>query len=145
MMDRLTAVSARPAWETKADWETLTREIKDRCSNTWIYGTSNSLLKSLLGPLEYLARHRAQKACTKAAILLRLFRMKHVTYPETLDTLASELVGKPLVDPFSGKGLMYRRDGNGFIIYSVGPNGADDGGAKTSSGPADDVAVKVER
>ena len=35
-------------------------------------------------------------------------------------------------DLFSGKPLIYRRDGNGFIVYSVGEDGVDDGGTKTS-------------
>ena len=33
------------------------------------------------------------------------------------------------LDPFTGKGLPYRRtEAGGAVVYSVGPNGVDDGG-----------------
>jgi hypothetical protein len=38
--------------------------------------------------------------------------------PETLD----------VPDPFTGRTMQYRRTATGFRIFSVGPNGVDDGG-----------------
>jgi len=32
------------------------------------------------------------------------------------------------MDPYSDKPLVYKRKGEGFILYSVGPNFIDDGG-----------------
>jgi hypothetical protein len=32
------------------------------------------------------------------------------------------------MDPFSDKPLIYRRTGDNFILYSLGPNFEDDGG-----------------
>ena len=31
-------------------------------------------------------------------------------------------------DPFSGKPLLYRRNAKGYVLYSVGLDGRDDGG-----------------
>jgi len=35
------------------------------------------------------------------------------------------------IDPFTGKPLVYRREGEGFIVYSLGTNQKDDGGRMT--------------
>jgi uncharacterized protein YfaT (DUF1175 family) len=35
------------------------------------------------------------------------------------------------VDPFTGKQLVYRREGEGFVVYSLGSNLKDDGGRST--------------
>jgi hypothetical protein len=32
------------------------------------------------------------------------------------------------IDPFSGRPLIYRPDGEGYQLYSIGPDGKDDGG-----------------
>ena len=47
---------------------------------------------------------------------------------------------KELPDPFSDSYVIYSRTANGFLLYSVGPNGKDDGGPrnKTSRKNSDD-------
>lgn len=59
------------------------------------------------------------------ALRLEAYRKKNGRYPPSLSTLGSD----PLfTDPFSGKALVYRSSGNAYTLYSVGPNGEDDGG-----------------
>jgi hypothetical protein len=41
-------------------------------------------------------------------------------------------------DPFSGKPLVYRLTDEGFRLYSVGPNGVDDGGKSCDDGDPED-------
>ena len=60
-------------------------------------------------------------------------------YPETLEMLVEGVKlpgpdGKKMRflrhiprDPFTGKALCYRPEGEGFVLYSVGPDGTDDG------------------
>ena len=49
-------------------------------------------------------------------------------------------------DPFSGKPFHYRREGNGSIVYSVGPNGVDDGGIEDPEDRnAKDIVWKCSR
>ncbi len=45
---------------------------------------------------------------------------------ERLDELA--LPGEATIDPWTGKPLMLKKTDNGWMIYSVWTNGADDGG-----------------
>ncbi len=54
-----------------------------------------------------------------AALQLRLIKLESGAYPETFDAGA---------DPFSAElaPLIYRRAGDSYVLYSVGPNGADD-------------------
>lgn len=63
---------------------------------------------------------RAQNRLMALSLQLRVSRLQAGRYPETLDTSA---------DPFAnGANFKYRREGDSYVLYSVGPNGKDDGG-----------------
>jgi hypothetical protein len=63
------------------------------------------------------------------ACALERYRLAHGTYPETLDTLVAQFIGKLPCDIINGKPLVYRRTEDGmFLLYSVGWNETDDGG-----------------
>jgi len=75
-------------------------------------------------------------------------------YPGTLDELRSKLGWKLREDPFSGKDFVYKREGNGFLLYSIGENLKDDGGLATYDRPAtpgtaspgyDDITWRMEK
>jgi hypothetical protein len=53
------------------------------------------------------------------------YKQKHGTFPPDLQALGAQ----DLVDPFTGKPLIYRPEPNGFLLYSAGPDLTDDGGA----------------
>lgn len=57
---------------------------------------------------------------------LELHRLQGGSYPAELADVAAE----DLQDPFTGKQLLYRREGESYVLYSVGENGKDDGGKK---------------
>jgi hypothetical protein len=55
-------------------------------------------------------------------------------------------------DPFTNKPLFYVRQGEGFLVYSVGLNGKDDGGLKETekageklNPSTDDIAWRCSR
>ena len=50
-------------------------------------------------------------------------------YPDSLDQISASFGVVIPKDPFSGNDLLFKRDDNGYLIYSVGVNGKDDGGA----------------
>ena len=65
--------------------------------------------------------------------------------------LTPKYLPAPALDPFSlGKPLLYRRNGSGYVLYSIGPDGKDDGGrpidSKTpgSSNPNERYFIKPE-
>lgn len=80
----------------------------------------------------YIRRIRAAQVAQRAvisAIALKRYQLKHGNLPPTLDALVPEFVPAVPLDPVDGKPLRYRpnRDGT-YLLYSVGPNGKDDGG-----------------
>ncbi|KPJ51931.1 MAG: hypothetical protein AMS16_07115, partial [Planctomycetes bacterium DG_58] len=94
----------------------------------------------------HFERYTATAGCAKLAIALRLQAMKHGRYPEALAQLVPEFLDKLPSDPFSGKGFIYRKEGQGFIVYSVGVNGADDGGVEDPDNrEAGDIVWKCPR
>jgi len=73
----------------------------------------------------------------RVACALERYRLAHGEYPESLNALAPQFMGKIPHDIINGQPLKYRRDppsqsssaaGGQFVLYSVGWNETDDGG-----------------
>lgn len=63
------------------------------------------------------------------AIALKRYQLKRGNYPSTLNALVPEFLPSVPLDPVDGQPLRYRLNADGmFLLYSVGPNGKDDGG-----------------
>jgi hypothetical protein len=62
---------------------------------------------------------------TRLAAALAQFRAENGAYPEKLDELVPGVLSNVPNDPYSGKPLMYSREGEGFLLQSVGPKGVD--------------------
>jgi len=78
------------------------------------------------------------------AFALSAHRREHGRFPEKLDALAP--AHPPIVpgDLFSGGNLVYRPDGDGFLLYSVGVDGKDNGGRMDGDDlPGDDLRVRL--
>jgi hypothetical protein len=73
----------------------------------------------------------AQLDGSRIALGLAVYKARFHQYPETVAELRSKLGWSVPKDPFSGKGFRYKRRGAGFVLYSIGPNLKDDGGAET--------------
>jgi hypothetical protein len=66
------------------------------------------------------------------AAAVRSYRLKHGKLPSSLTDLG--LDPKMLVDPYSGKDLVYRPGNSDYLLYSVGADGRDDGGVPADEG-----------
>jgi len=63
------------------------------------------------------------------ACALERFHLAHGNYPDTLDALMPQFIGKLPHDVINGQPLHYRLEPNGqFVLYSVGLDEKDDGG-----------------
>jgi hypothetical protein len=63
------------------------------------------------------------------AIALKRYQLKHGDYPPNLDAIVRSFPPAVTLDPVDGKPLRYRPNQDGtYLLYSVGPNGKDDGG-----------------
>jgi hypothetical protein len=80
----------------------------------------------------------------RLAFALAAYQRDHGRYPEKLDELAPKYLEKVPDDLFSGETLIYRLQDQGYLLYSVGPNGTDDGGRWYDDWPrGDDISVRM--
>ena len=64
----------------------------------------------------------------RIALKLKEYKAAHGQYPNSLDELQAGLPWKIPEDSFSGKAFGYRKEGAGFVVYSLGPDMKDDWG-----------------
>jgi hypothetical protein len=78
------------------------------------------------------------------AFALAAYHRDHGRYPAELDELAPKYLEKVPDDLFSGNPLTYRLEDKGYLLYSVGPNGADEDGRGYDDVPrGDDLSVRM--
>ncbi|MCS6829711.1 MAG: hypothetical protein RMM08_03220 [Armatimonadota bacterium] len=63
------------------------------------------------------------------AAAVRAYRLRHGKYPSTLAEAGVADLNK---DPFTGGEFVYRTSPKGFLVYSVGEDGRDDGGKRAA-------------
>lgn len=89
----------------------------------------------------------ARLASLRTALALERFRIAHQgSLPTTLTELVPEHLPAVPRDIFDGQPLRYKVLPRGYVIYSIGADGVDDGGLeKTNSATKYDVTITVER
>ncbi len=78
------------------------------------------------------------------AFALGTYQREHKRYPKTLADLAPKYLAQVPRDLFSGQAIIYRPSEKGYLLYSVGPNGIDEGGRYYDDDPpGDDPRVRM--
>ncbi len=68
------------------------------------------------------------------ALALRAYHLESGAYPATLSQLTPNTLPQIPSDPFGGgEGLRYKKQGNNFVLWSIGPDKKDDGGVPVGS------------
>lgn len=62
------------------------------------------------------------------ALAISAYHTENHKYPATLAELTPKYITKIPQDSFSSRDFIYKTQDNGYLIYSVGPNGKDEGG-----------------
>jgi len=78
----------------------------------------------------------SELAGTRILLGLLAYKDRFGSYPQTLGELRSRLGWKLPEDPFSGRDFIYKRQGKGFLLYSIGRNLKDDGGRLLPARPS---------
>jgi len=116
------------------------------------YCILSALLLPALG--NAVIREADELACiraTQTAVAIERFRLVHGQLPENLNELVPQFLSAVPSDPFDGAPLRYHRLAKGYVIYSVGRDGHDDGGRekpadwKSSDKTTYDITFTVER
>jgi hypothetical protein len=82
------------------------------------------------------ARVVARERLLAAELALRCYQSEQGHPPARLDELTTNYLSHVPEDPFSGLPLIYRAQGANWLLYSVGPDGVDDGGKPVGRGLA---------
>ncbi|MCW3060032.1 MAG: hypothetical protein JWQ02_1853 [Capsulimonas sp.] len=69
-------------------------------------------------------KDKAATSIVEISARLLIWKSQHGAFPETLSA-----IGETPLDPFAEKPFGYRREGAGFVLYSVGEDGNFDGGS----------------
>jgi hypothetical protein len=121
-------------WPMPAYWERqelllLGARAFGEGSFQWDVATSYASMAASLQ--RRLPERQAGLGLFRIALALNDYHQTHHQYPDTLRQLPQPLPR----DPFNGQDFHYRREGNRFLLYSVGYNQRDDGGKPASSYP----------
>lgn len=106
----------------------LIRQLK--AERPWVYNQ----LTVMLAPALARAMAKEDRLLTisrmgEITCALERYRLAHQAYPESLDGLVPTFLKALPLDPCTGWAFRYQRMADGsFQIYSLGPNGKDDGG-----------------
>jgi hypothetical protein len=78
------------------------------------------------------------------AFALAAYRADIGRYPAKLDDLAPKYLDKLPDDLFAAKPLVYKPEEKGYLLYSIGVDGKDDGGrTRDDDPPGDDLVVRM--
>lgn len=76
-------------------------------------------------------RHKrviAHERLLVAELALRCYESEKGRVPAGLEQLVPQYLQRVPLDPFNGRPVIYRPQGTNWLVYSVGPDGVDDGG-----------------
>jgi hypothetical protein len=133
------------------DWKSLGLSMLDGPRNA-ISERVGRVFVSLLVPAISAAalaedRGTMQFELIRLAFALAAYHAERGAYPAKLADLAPKYVAEIPKDIFNASELHYRQDGGGYLLYSVGVNGKDDGGKgygdRKEGEDWDDLVVRV--
>ncbi len=109
---------------------------------------SNIFIRLLTPVFSHLpdSRYRAVVRYDLARVTLALaaFKAEKDEYPAKLAALVPGYIKAVPRDVFSDKPVIYKRDGKGYLLYSVGVNMKDDGGVEDEATDEGDITVRVK-
>jgi hypothetical protein len=115
------------------------------------YILSAMLLPALGNAIVKEANGLAQIRSAQTALAVERFRLAHGKLPEKLDELVPQFLSAVPADPFDGQPLRYHHLEKGYVIYSIGSDGEDNGGrerpanVKSTDKTHYDITLAVER
>jgi len=126
--DALEQLARKPTWEVAAELrQTSGDELLGQYFKDW------NILGWMLAPAFGAALERYTKDicdfdALRVNVALRRFRTDRGAYPERLDELVPDYLKELPPDPFTGQPFRYRREDDGWTLYSLGSDQEDDGG-----------------
>lgn len=147
--DRVSELSREGLWESLLETENIFKRAVEESNKFPPKFFSGLLLEGMekLGPK--IVTEEARRRCALAALAVERFRRAHDgTLPASLEELPGYAPEALWLDPFDNQPLRYRVTPDGYRIYSLGPDQADQQGTRRTDSDdreAYDVVFAVER
>ena len=107
---------------------------------------SRMLLPALSRAVTRDADFCARVRTAQTALAVERYRQTHDDrLPERLEALMPQYLPQVPADPYNGQPMRLKRLARGFLIYSVGVNGVDDGGTVEDPKAPKDTVFKIDR
>jgi hypothetical protein len=104
------------------------------------------MLPALISTAQAEDRGATYFTLVELAVSLERFRVDHGRYPNAIVELAPKYVSEIPRDAFADRPLQYKNTKMGYLLYSFGKNGHDDGGITHNDvNEADDIVVATPR
>ena len=87
------------------------------------------LMPRLTFPLNAVTEAEARRRNARLGLALYCYRAKNGRFPKKPDDLTPEFIPAVPLDPFDGEPLRLKQTDHGLIVYSIGPDMIDNGGA----------------
>lgn len=142
----LIAAADKTGWARVQAFDLTAARFNERFGATLMkmrYPMTYTVLPPLKSLGEIVGRHETERDATRMAVAIERFRCSQGRLPSELHELVPQFVSLIPVDPFSGSPLVYRPEPNEYVVYSVGWNRVDDGGADEPPMSAD-LVVRVK-
>jgi hypothetical protein len=111
----------------------------------WYALTSKMIMPSFAVAADKRDQAIATLALLQGALALHVYKQQAGHYPSALADVTAKTGMELNKDPFTGRDFLYRREGNGYLLYSIGPNGKDDGGWASNDSFAPDYPGRRRR
>ncbi|MBP3958832.1 hypothetical protein J8F10_26600 [Gemmata sp. G18] len=131
------------------DAEKMKKLLNEKDAGKVVGKALGDVLMGLLSPAvqKVQSAHDRSEQVTanlQIAFALAAYNKDHGRYPAKLADLAPKYIASIPDDVFVGKPLTYKPSEKGYLFYSVGVNGKDDGGNSYDDDPrGDDLRVKM--
>jgi hypothetical protein len=125
--------ASKPFYETRERYKELSEFVEENPGSVYYS------LMAAFGGINYshygikFAEAEAGLALSNLALAATAYRAGHGGYPATLDDLAPDYIKEIPTDPFDGKPIKMAVVEGGVVLYSVGKDEKDDGGAELDS------------
>ena len=122
-MNRVQSLVAYPYHESRERWGEFEKAGREPAGIL-----TSLLLPALTSIAERSARSEARTRLAELGVAVERFRLQHGRHPAKLAELFAGSAALAITDPFDGKPLRMVQADGGVVLYSVGPDGKDDGG-----------------
>lgn len=128
LYEPLVEFASLPYSESAKQNSTLWAEFEN--TPEWLAPATKWMVPNVLRSKIQVTECQVREDLARLAFALRHYKRAQGTYPAGLTKLVPDFIGELPADRFTGKPLVYRTEGNGCVIYSVGYDGRDGGGVK---------------